>query len=186
MNDSTAKQTDSGPWYKQFWAWFVLAPLILVMLAWIPFMTIALKSADDRVIDNYYKEGRMYNQRVDEDLLALQLGLQGTLTFDLDVGDLLLNISHSDVKHRLPAKIEVFLDHPVEQDNDLLIELNESAPGHYQGELPHRIQHRWYIRIMPVATEPDGDSEGTTELWRVSGELDLSKGNRLTFGGIDG
>ena len=77
MSNTPLNDKDDGPWYKQFWAWFILTPLIVVVLVWIPFLTIVVKNADDTVIDNYYKEGRMINQRADQDRRAQTLGLAG-------------------------------------------------------------------------------------------------------------
>ena len=54
-NHSANQEQDEGPWYKQPWAWFVLTPLITVVLVSSVTVTIAVKYADERVIDNYYK-----------------------------------------------------------------------------------------------------------------------------------
>ena len=190
-DQSPLNDRDDGPWYKQFWAWFVLAPLIIIMIVWIPFMTIVVKQADDTVIDNYYKEGRMINQKVDQDRQARELGLSGELFLDLDVGDIILTITTTDAEYLLPEELELHLDHPVEADNDLLITLQKSAPGRYQAELQQRIYNRWYVRVLPPvenaeeegSTHPDKSLAIAAEVWRITGEMDLSKGTRLTFGG---
>lgn len=171
---------DDGPWYKQFWAWFVLAPLLIVMVAWIPFMTIAVKDADDVVIDNYYKEGRMINQRVDEDRHARELGLQATLNLDLDVGDVLLSLNAAVADYQLPETLTLYLDHPLEADNDHVITLHQIVPGRYRGELDSRLNYRWYVRLEPeVVATADGTA---TRYWRLLGELDLSNGTQLVLG----
>ena len=190
-DQSPLNDRDDGPWYKQFWAWFVLAPLIIIMIVWIPFMTIVVKQADDTVIDNYYKEGRMINQKVDQDRQARELGLSGELFLDLDVGDIILTITATDPDYALPEELELHLDHPVEADNDMLITLRKSASGRYQAELQQRIYNRWYVRVLPPvenaeeegSTHPDKSSAIAAEVWRITGEMDLSKGTRLTFGG---
>ncbi len=175
-----ANDRDDGPWYKQFWAWFVLAPLLTVMIAWIPFMTIAVKDADDVVIDNYYKEGRMINQRVDEDRHAQELGLNGTLQFDLDVGDVLLTMSADKADYLLPETLALYLDHPVEADNDHVITLHQIIPGRYRGELDSRLDYRWYVRLEP---EVEANADGTvSRYWRLLGELDLREGTQLVLG----
>lgn len=175
---------DDGPWYRQFWAWFVLAPLLLVILVWIPFMTIAIKQSDDVVVDSYYKEGRMYNQRLDQDLLARQLGLQGELFLDLEVGEIVLTLGSRDAAYTLPAQLELHLDHPLEADNDLTISLRQVYPGRYLGELSHAIQHRWYVRLTPqIASSDSPPAAATTQSdWRITGELDLSQSNRMQIG----
>ncbi len=191
MTNTPLNDRDDGPWYKQFWAWFVLAPLLTIIMVWIPFLTIVVKNADDTVIDNYYKEGRMINQRVDQDRRARELGLTGELFLDLDVGDILLTIETSDATYQLPREIELHLDHPVEADNDLVIQLKESVPGRYLAELEKPIQNRWYVRLLPPAldaekvgsTHPDKDEKLAAEVWRITGEMNIADGTRLLFGG---
>jgi len=191
MSNTPLNDKDDGPWYKQFWAWFILTPLIVVVLVWIPFLTIVVKNADDTVIDNYYKEGRMINQRADQDRRAQALGLAGELFLDLDVGDILLTLSTTAADYELPAEIKLHLDHPVEADNDLSISLYETMPGRYQAELEHRIQNRWYIRLLPPidnaeevgSSHPARKETLVGEVWRVTGDIDLSKGSRMIFGG---
>ncbi|MBR9908911.1 MAG: FixH family protein [Gammaproteobacteria bacterium] len=175
---------DDGPWYKQFWAWFVLAPLLLVMLAWIPFMTIIVKDADDMVVDNYYKEGRMYNMRLEQDRAAAELGLAGELLVDLAVGEVVLSLASSASDYRLPEQLTLYLDHPLEEDNDLRILLRQAYPGRYLGDLPHRIQHRWYVRLASTgdAMAP-GQTPAAARTWRLTGELNLDRATRLKFGG---
>ena len=181
------QREDTQPWYKQFWAWFVLAPLILVMAAWIPFMIIAVQQSDDRVIDNYYKEGRMYNMRLGQDRLAAELGIEGELFLDLEVGEIVVTLASSDSTYALPQQLQLHLDHPIEEDHDLTIVLQQIYPGRYLGQLEQRIQYRRYVRLLPLLPDPDAraaqaDSSGS---WRITGELDLSRGNRLKFGGYE-
>ena len=171
---------DDGPWYKQFWAWFVLAPLLVVMVAWIPFMTIAVKDADDVVIDNYYKEGRMINMRVDEDRVATELGLSGEIFFDHEVGDVVLTLKKSDDTYVWPQQLQLYLDHPMEADNDRVIPLVHVVDGRYQGELQSTLQNHWYLRLMPLGAE-QGDKP-VQGAWRIVAEVDFSKGNHLSFG----
>lgn len=191
MSNSPLNDKDEGPWYKQFWAWFILSPLIIIMIVWIPFLTIVVKNADDTVIDNYYKEGRMINQRVDQDRQANALGLAGELFLDLDVGDILLTISSTDSDYQLPTEILLHLDHPVEADNDLTVNLRQTTPGRYQAELERRIENRWYIRLLPPvenaeevgSSHPDKVENLAGEVWRITGDMDLTQGSRLLFGG---
>ncbi len=171
---------DDGPWYKQFWAWFVLMPLLVVMVAWIPFMTIAVKDADDVVVDNYYKEGRMINMRVDEDRAAAALGLSGELFFDHQVGDVVLTLNTTDSSYVWPQQLQLYLDHPMEADNDRVIILTQVVDGRYQGELQSSLQNHWYLRLMPAGAEQgEQPADGA---WRIVTEVNFSEGNRLIFG----
>ncbi len=163
---------DVDPWYKQPWAWFVLTPLIVVIISCAITVSIAFKHADDVVIDNYYKEGRAINLRLDEDIVAKQLAIAGELKVDAEVGELLLKLT-SNVS--LPETIQVYLDHPLEAARDQLYTLTEIAPGHYRADLNTRLKNRWYVRIEPQVAASENN-------WRVTGELNLSNSDRVTFG----
>lgn len=177
------------PWYQQPWAWFILSPLIVVVIWSSILLTVAFKKADDVVKDNYYKEGRMINQRLEEDKAAKTLGIKGTLTFDLEVGEIVLNISAVDMSV-LPKHLALSLDHPVEADYDISISLIEISPGYYTGELERKISNRWYFRLAPLPGEEGKDSspksavspEESKNNWRLIGEINLASGNELLFG----
>lgn len=79
------------PWYRQFWFWFVFGPLIIIVFVCAFLVSTALRNADDVIIDNYYKEGRMINQTLEQDKQAKLLGLSAELRFDLETGDVLLH-----------------------------------------------------------------------------------------------
>ncbi len=179
------QEHDIGPWYKQLWAWIVLAPLITIMIIWIPFLTIIVKDADDEVIDNYYKEGKMINVRVDEDRTAKRLGLNGQIRFDMQVGDIVLKIDTADTSYTLPDQLLLALDHPVEEDNDLKVVLTKVVAGRYQGELLQPLEYHWYVRLMTLPEASDKSSEAPADqapAWRVVSEVNFTDTNTLSFG----
>lgn len=96
QKDTKDDATDESlkPWYRQFWFWFVFSPLIYIMIMCSVTVTIALKGADDVIIDNYYKEGRMINQTLEQDKQAAALGLGGELRFDRTTGEISLVIAN--------------------------------------------------------------------------------------------
>lgn len=162
------------PWYKQFWAWFILAPLIVVVIVCCITVTIAFKNRDDVVIDNYYKEGRMINMRVEEDKRAEALQLAGMLTFDLEVGEIWLQLSSLEP---LPEVLSLTLDHPAKESYDQHLLLKRVGEGRYRADLDRPLQHHWYLRVQPVSTE---DLEQVD--WRLKGEIDFSKDNSVRLG----
>ncbi|GAA5315592.1 MAG: FixH family protein [Candidatus Pelagadaptatus aseana] len=174
---SNTDSLDVKPWYRQTWAWFVLSPLILIVFVGAGLLAISFKGADDVVKDNYYKVGRMINQSIEEDLAAKQLGLTGELVFDMTVGEVILKLTADDMSV-LPEALALGLDHPVEADYDLRLTMRKVSEGYYIAELDHAMDNRWYIRLSPVVPE---DSSGVK--WRIVGEIDLSSGNQLAFGG---
>lgn len=174
---------DNGPWYKQFWCWFILAPLLIIMIIWIPFLTVIVKGADDTVLDNYYKEGRAINERVDQDRHARELGLQGELK--LADGKAAMALSSTRDDYQLPRVLYLYLDHPFEADYDQQLVLLEVAPGQYEAELKGELQNSWYVRLTSAEAErkPMGQNVNDQGNWRLMAQLDLNRGNTLYLGG---
>jgi hypothetical protein len=169
MND--LNQLDEGPWYQQTWAWFVLTPLIVVVVASIGFIFLAFGKSDDIVRDNYYQEGRSINQHFSLDETARSLGLDGQLDVDLLVGEVVLDMTSNAP---LPPTLKLEMSHPIQSEKDTVLMLTEIAPGRYTAQLDTRLAHRWYVRLSSPA-------EGDFQAWRLSGELNLDKGTRLVF-----
>jgi hypothetical protein len=174
-NDALADNNVS-PWYRQFWAWFILIPLIVVVLVGISLLVISIKGSQDIVIDDYYKVGRMINQVVVQDKKASELGLLAELRFDLEVGGVLLNLS-SSAGAVLPKTLLLYLDHPLEEDYDQSITMHQVLPGTYRADLEHKIDQRWYIRLT---TDPKTTVAG--ENWRIIDELNLSVTQQIIMG----
>ena len=109
-------QVQNKPWYRQFWAWFILSPLIVVVIVSSITVTLAVKGADDRVLDDYYKEGRMINMRLDQDLLAQSLSVRADLQFDQELKELTLQLDLKEAE--LPSQLLLELSHPAKADLD--------------------------------------------------------------------
>lgn len=182
-NISNAQDRDVAPWYRQFWAWFVLGPLLLVIIVASFTVSIAFRYADDVVSDNYYKDGRMINQVLEQDDAARALDLQGSLQIDNALGEVHVRLSANDA---LSDTLLLLFSHPVAADKDLQLVLRQIAPGHYRAELPAPIAYRWYVRLLPLAANVGQVSEDVDYLehnapWRLGGEIDLALGDTIRF-----
>ncbi len=173
MNNTTGSQEPTQPWYKQFWAWFILAPLIVVIFACAITVSIAFNNKDDVVIDNYYKEGRMINQRFEQDSTAREMGLTGELMFDREVGEVFLTLQSDAV---LPEELVLELSHPHKAEYDQQLILKKVIEGRYRADLGARLQHQWYVRILPHI-----EAEITEAPWRLKGEINFKFGDRVNF-----
>lgn len=179
------------PWYQEFWAWFILTPLIVVVIVGITLLTIAIKKSDDIVLDNYYKEGRMINQRIDQDAKAAALGLRAELRFDLEVGEILLTLTSKD-NIELPKKVILNLDHPFEESYDVTATMHQIVPGSYRTDIETRLTQRWYVRLspdLPIFHEDGMDLKEMNQkdkvpkdLWRLIGDVNLENEQQLILG----
>lgn len=161
------------PWYRQFWFWFVFGPLIFIIILCGFTVSIALNNADDVIIDNYYKEGRMINQTLDQDKRAKALGLSAELRFDLETGEVILRFPHiPDDASLIPEQLLLFMSHPVKASRDQPIQLRAMGAGQYHGELAIRPEYAWYLTLYPVVELAQRNQAD----WSLSGEINFSKG----------
>ncbi|GLS26256.1 FixH family protein [Marinibactrum halimedae] len=195
MTDSTSK-----PWYQEFWAWFILFPLIAAVILGVIMVSTAFRHGDDVVTDSYYKEGRMINQSLEQDKRAAELGIIGDLRFDMELGDVNLTLTQSATSEPLPKKLQLYLDHPVSADQDMVLLLNNVAPGYYRADLEKPIRYRWYLRLEPLQLKPAMAASGNIpqsrspqsnspqfnslefhsfKPWHISGEIDFSKSQQV-------
>ena len=68
------------PWYKQFWPWFLIAvPLITLVMGGV-LLKLAISTEDSLVVDDYYKEGKAINARLDKEAIAKRKNITTELT----------------------------------------------------------------------------------------------------------
>lgn len=152
------------PWYRQFWFWFVMAPLIVVVPASFGLLATAIIHSDDRVIDNYYKHGRMINQSLEQDARARLWGVSARL--QLKEGEVALQLETTTT---YPTELSLWLDHPFEEKLDHFIQLERGEDGIYRGELPVQAGS-WYATLAPEVAQ----HERAEAPWRLRGELTLT------------
>ncbi len=76
--DDQDRQTK--PWYCYGWPWFLISiPFVSVALGAM-MLYLALSANNSLVVDDYYKEGKGINLRIERDRTATLLGLSATLT----------------------------------------------------------------------------------------------------------
>ena len=180
---NTYDSKPSKPWHKEPWAWFVLAPLITVVISCTVTVTIAVTNADDRVVDNYYKEGRLINDRMEEDLAAARLDLSAQVIVDQVLGELIVRLQKTDEDY--PEQLFLEVSHPLVKEFDQQYVLQHIARGQYQTEIDEAFQYRWYLRLRPelmdtlkdtkaVANNNHSEKTASNALWRLRGEIDFS------------
>ncbi|MCO1334179.1 FixH family protein [Microbulbifer sp. OS29] len=172
MNKPTA-----NPWYREPWAWMVLAPLIAVVVVSTITVSIAVRFADDQVSDTYYKDSRMYHFSADQDIRAKELGLAARVQFQRPERRVTVELD-GDLDY--PKILLLTLSHPVEADLDQHIQLSQLAIGRYQGTLPSDVENRWYLRLMP---ELDPEMHQQAE-WRLKGEVNFDLGDAVPLNAV--
>ncbi|GMG86805.1 FixH family protein [Biformimicrobium ophioploci] len=171
-------RNESGnPWYREPWAWFVLTPLIVVVIACSIFFSIAVRHSDDVVSDTYYRDGRMYNFRAEQDSKAREMGLSGFVHVDNAASEVSLELQttvRDNGGTNLPEKLLLTFSHPTDADLDQHISLEKVGHQRYRGQLSAPLEYRWYLRVMPEL-DPAKHSQSP---WRLKGEINLLLGSK--------
>ncbi|ODC04044.1 hypothetical protein BFW38_11355 [Terasakiispira papahanaumokuakeensis] len=141
------------PWYKQFWPWFILTPLLFTVAVGITMLTISIKVFDGTVSDTYYKDGLAVNQVLARDHAAKTLGVEADMTFTDQEVSLQLNGLSSQ-----PASLALKLINPTRARQDLAITLEHQGNYRYVGTLPHALQYEWDLELQPAG-----------KVWRLTG-----------------
>jgi hypothetical protein len=150
-----AAATDTRPWFRQFWPWFLIALPGAVVIASVYTLYLAVLHSDDLVVDQYYKDGLAINRQLEQQQRAAILGITARFT---------ITPQQATVQLTGPvaaSTLELAFSHPMEADRDFRIVLRQVAPGVYTGLLETAVKSRWHWQLR----DP-GDSA-----WRLDGVL---------------
>lgn len=153
--------SDSKPWYRHFWPWFLMALPAAVVVAGLSMVYIAYEHADDLVVDEYYKDGLAINQQLAKKERAAKLGLSAELHFKDDAVTVALTGPAQD------SGLHLVLSHPVEADRDFAVPLVRTAPGAYQGTLGQAVAPHWHWTLQDLHSDD----------WRLDGVLQAADFN---------
>ena len=71
----TVEPLNTEVWYRQFWPWFLIAIPLSSVIAGFYMLYLALHTNNSLVVDDYYKQGKEINRRIERDRVAAVLGL---------------------------------------------------------------------------------------------------------------
>lgn len=158
-------QTQSTPWHKQFWPWFLIVlPCAAVIGSFIS-LDIAIKNADTPVHDDYSKNGFAIQHDERADTLATQQNMHADMTIENN-GRIDVEL-HSNQPAQRPL-LTLHCIHPFDAHRDITIALARSAENSYSGALPATVSGKWKIELRAPA-----------ENWRLAGEIDFLPGQNL-------
>ena len=148
-------------WYKQFWPWFIIFFPASAVVAGLITVGIAFKYSDSLVKDNWYKDGKAINQRLDKQKRAKALGINALITLDRDKKHLALTLDNVDGLQSNSVNVSLF--HPTQPEKDREYQAYYTPQGQFVIQLQVIPSGFYHIAINPKNTE-----------WKLTGTLDFS------------
>ena len=151
------------PWYKQFWPWFLMFFPATAVVGGIITITLAVKTDDGLVKDDYYKAGLAINQTLDLKQKAHTLNLNANVNWDKLTQTITLKLNGKITK--LPPRLTMQLAHATVANHDQTVTLF-LAPDNksYTGRIEMVRSGSWITILEP--------EERT---WRINGRVTLPK-----------
>lgn len=158
--------TDNTPWYKQFWPWFLIAiPTSSFIVAFFV-VKFATNTTDSLVVDDYYKEGKAINAKMEKQAQAKRLRILTDLTID---GQTIALKFHSGIPQSGEAlKLAFFHTTLSEKDNHLL--LTRDANGIYRGYAEKPLEGKWQVTLTPL-----------DDSWKIQHVISLPQSGVIQF-----
>lgn len=142
---TTTNMTDSKPWYKQFWPWFVIAlPMASVAIS-LTLVYYAVKYKVSLVRENWYKDGVAINVELDEQKKAKQDGLKAFVTYTAKDNTIMVRIKNLDT--RVEPELTLDLIHPTLEKRDQTVELVRTPDNAYFAKLTSTPSGFYYTHI---------------------------------------
>jgi len=156
-------------WYREPWPWALFGIPAATMIAGVITISLAIRSEDGLVADDYYKQGLAINQTLARDDSAKRLGLHASVS--LEDGRLLLYvICNPGVV--LPSSLRMHWAHPTHSGSDQVLILNKDG-DRYAIALPQMPAGRWNVSVEDL----QGD-------WRIVGSLPMPFSGRLEISAV--
>lgn len=163
------EEDQGGPWYKQVWAWFIIAILVLAVVLGIGLLIVAMTNQDSMVRDNYYKEGRAINMHLGRDQVARQYKLNATFEIDELTGEIRLELDGE--LETPPNELRLEFISPSHAERDRAITLGRVGRDQYAGQLETGIEGRYYLDLSDPQLPGDNG-------WRLTDEAQVAAGQQ--------
>jgi hypothetical protein len=132
-------------WYKQFWPWFLIVVPLTSMVLSFSMMNLAFTGEDSMVIDDYYKEGRSINLKIQKLEQAKILNIATKTHVFSDYVEVIFISGAPDNGEALT--LDFF--HSTQKFKDFSVTLLRDANGIYRAPLTVDVLGKWKLSLHP-------------------------------------
>ena len=132
------------PWYREPWPWLLIAPPAASVVVGVVMWTLAVRTNDGLVVDDYYKQGLAINQVLDREARAQTLAIRARLAFNPERTRVRLQLAGDGP---LPERVTLRLVHPTRAGEDQTIALAAVAGGLFEGGMQPPAPGRWHVLL---------------------------------------
>jgi hypothetical protein len=162
MNKTT--QPEKKPWRREPMVWMLIAVPAAAVVMGVITLTLAIRSYDGLVSDDYYKRGLEINRAIERDARAAQLGLAAEI--ELLGAERRLRVKlHAGSGFAAPPELMLKFAYALQGREDHELVLMAVGGSDYSAELPALVPGRWYLQL-------------TGADWRLNGVVRLPEETR--------
>ena len=132
-------------WYKQFWPWFLIIVPLTSMVFSFTMMNLAFTGEDSMVIDDYYKEGRAINLKIQKLQQAQTLNISTKTHVFSDYVEVIFISGEPENGEALT--LDFF--HSTQKFKDFSVTLFRDANGVYRAPLTVEVLGKWQLSLHP-------------------------------------
>jgi hypothetical protein len=133
------------PWYKQFWAWFIIGLTLTTIVSTLARVYILSQHSISLVSEDYYKKGKGINIDISKVNVAKDLSLGATII--TQGNDLILAFEKGDLG--LYPALNVSFAHRTLPDRDFSQLVTANGRGEYKISLDSVLSGPWFIEVSP-------------------------------------
>jgi hypothetical protein len=160
------QELDDKPWYKQFWPWFLICIPLSSLIVGSQVIRLATDGTNSIVVDDYYKEGKAINSRIDKIEKAIVLGIKTKL--NVQNGSITLEFISGAPASGEALRLDFF--HVTQEFKDFTVLLTQDASGIFRNNEEYPIEGKWRLRLTPI-----------DETWKVQKRVSLPQKQAFDF-----
>ena len=165
MGTADKDRNHSRRWYQEPMVWMVIAIPFSAVIVGGFILTMAIRSYDGLVVDDYYKQGKEINRVLHRSKVASQSNITASLDFQRSQNTVVVSLQH-DPQFSPPEQLQFKLIHRTRSGLDQEVLLQRDADGLYKGKLTYPQLGIWRVQLE-------------TSEWRIAGAVTLSGSEQI-------